>query len=62
MEKNKSTLGKGLGALLGDAEYTVISPHSAARVKSDVSGYIRIDLIEVNPFQPRSDFDQETLE
>ncbi|HQA87201.1 MAG TPA: ParB/RepB/Spo0J family partition protein [Bacteroidales bacterium] len=62
MEKNKSTLGKGLGVLLGDAEYTVISPHSAARVKSDVSGYIRIDLIEVNPFQPRSDFDQETLE
>lgn len=62
MEKNKSKLGKGLGALLGDAEYTVISPNSAARVKSDVSGYIRIELIEVNPFQPRSDFDEDTLE
>jgi len=62
MEKNKSKLGKGLGALLGDAEYTVISPNSVARIKSDVNGFIKIELIEANPYQPRSDFEQTAIE
>ncbi len=62
MEKNKSKLGKGLGALLGEAEYTVISPNSIARIKSDVNGFIKIDLIEANPYQPRSDFEQTAIE
>lgn len=54
-------LGKGLGALLGKDEYAVISPNSAARVKTDNNSYIRIDLIDANPFQPRSDFEEEAL-
>lgn len=62
MDKKTSKLGKGLGALLGDAEYSVISPTSAVRIKSDVNGFIKIEQIEANPFQPRSDFEQASLE
>lgn len=50
----RSALGRGLGALIDDAE----------RVRETASGVNEIELsqIEVNPFQPRSYFDQEALE
>ena len=48
-------------SLLGRAEYSVISPDSAARIKSD-NRYINVDQVEANPFQPRSDFEPEALE
>jgi ParB family chromosome partitioning protein len=50
----RSALGRGLGALIDDAE----------RVRDSASGINEIELsqIEVNPFQPRSHFDQESLE
>ncbi|MBP5711242.1 MAG: ParB/RepB/Spo0J family partition protein [Bacteroidales bacterium] len=59
--KNFGKLGKGLESLLGRAEYSVISPDSAARIKSD-NRYINVDQVEANPFQPRSDFEPEALE
>lgn len=64
MERNKTTgkLGKGLGALLGDSQYSVLSANSSARIKSDNNSYIRIDSIEANPGQPRADFDEAALE
>ncbi|MEG1556019.1 MAG: ParB/RepB/Spo0J family partition protein [Bacteroidales bacterium] len=61
MEKTTGKLGKGLGALLGGADIP-ISPTSAARVKSDTNSYIKIDTIEANPYQPRTDFEQQALE
>lgn len=63
MEKDKNTgkLGKGLGALLGNNAYSVITPDSAARIKTDTNSYIKIELIDANPFQPRSDFESEAL-
>lgn len=50
----RSALGRGLGALIDDAE----------RGRESTSGINEIELsqIEVNPFQPRSHFDQEALE
>ncbi len=62
MDKKTSKLGKGLGALLGDAEYAVMSPSTTGKSKFTVGGLIKIDQIEVNPFQPRSDFQEETIE
>lgn len=65
MDKNKKTtgkLGKGLGALLGENQYSVLAANSSARIKSDNNSYIRIDSIETNPGQPRSDFDEEALQ
>jgi ParB family chromosome partitioning protein len=55
----KSGLGRGLGALLdasGESESLVIE-----RKKAGI-GNIQLNSIEVNPFQPREDFDQEALE
>ncbi len=61
-KKLNTGLGKGLGALLGEGEYSVLAPNSSARVKADSNTTIRIDSIDVNPGQPRTDFDQEALE
>lgn len=56
-------LGRGLGALLQDSE-TVNSPRNPTRTipdKAGVTNEIDISLIETNPFQPRTQFDQEAL-
>ena len=60
-KNNTGKLGKGLGALLGDNQYSVLAANSAARVKSDSNTKIHIDKIEVNPGQPRVDFDETAL-
>lgn len=52
MTEKRSVLGRGLGALIDDAN---LKP--AASINE-----IEISLIENNPFQPRSHFDQEGLE
>jgi len=54
-------LGKGLGALLGD-DMQILPSSSIARIKTDTNGYIRIESIEVNPYQPRADFEEQALE
>ncbi|MCQ2286231.1 MAG: ParB/RepB/Spo0J family partition protein [Bacteroidales bacterium] len=61
-DKNPKKLGKGLEAILGNNLSSVISPNSAARIKTDSNSYIRIELIEANPFQPRTEFEKEALE
>jgi ParB family transcriptional regulator, chromosome partitioning protein len=50
----KSGLGRGLGALIEDADI----------VKEQISGVAEIDIIriEANPYQPRTNFDQESLQ
>ena len=58
----KPSLGKGLTAIFSDNEYSVISANSSARIKSDANTHIRVDAIEVNPGQPRVDFNEAALE
>ena len=60
MDKEAKKLGKGLGALLGGGNLP-IAQNSAARIKQDSVGKIRIESIEVNPNQPRAKFDEEAL-
>ncbi|MFI2742379.1 ParB/RepB/Spo0J family partition protein [Zhouia sp. PK063] len=59
----KQALGRGLSALLKDPENDI---KSASDVNADkLVGNIvelEIDAIEVNPFQPRSNFNEETLQ
>jgi ParB family chromosome partitioning protein len=57
MNAKKNALGRGLGALIDDA----ILPKDIVQAV-EASNEISIDLIDVNPFQPRQDFDQEALE
>ncbi len=69
----KSALGKGLGAILGDAsnlefsgkpapkpERTALQP-SASPDAGVLTTYVRLDCIEPNPYQPRDTFDNEAL-
>jgi ParB family chromosome partitioning protein len=51
----RNTLGRGLGALIEDAEKNTWA--SAAAINE-----IEIGKIEVNPYQPRKNFDEESLQ
>lgn len=61
----KMELGKGIAALLGNIEAEVNkSPEAAAEVVRELShstAMIPIEQIEVNPWQPRYDFDENAL-
>jgi ParB family chromosome partitioning protein len=52
----KSALGRGLGALIKQSETEIQEGQVNATDKID------IQKIEVNPFQPRTHFDQDALE
>ena len=66
----KKALGRGLSALLSDStpedklEVDIQSPASPAQKDPVASGIaeIPVEEIEVNPFQPRTHFDQEALQ
>jgi ParB family chromosome partitioning protein len=53
----KNSLGRGLGALIEEAE-----PAEVIAKQSIAGTEIEIRLIEANPFQPRTVFDQEALD
>ena len=59
----KKELGKGLRALISNIEETQNNKERASLVKTLTEQYaiIRIEAIEVNPFQPRNEFDEEEL-
>lgn len=56
MAVKKKALGRGLGALIEE------SPRAEAPVQNDAIKEIPISQIKVNPFQPRTEFDQDALE
>jgi ParB family chromosome partitioning protein len=63
--EKRNALGKGLSALLNDS-VSVLPNKNEIGTSSDVNAMgsvneIKIAEIEVNPFQPRTDFDQEAL-
>jgi ParB family transcriptional regulator, chromosome partitioning protein len=60
-KKTPNRLGRGLGTLLGGAEIPVVAETSAT-TKSDPGTLIKIDSIEINPHQPRLDFDPKTID
>jgi ParB family chromosome partitioning protein len=59
--KKRSALGKGLSALLENAETDITTKSSNAGVVGSVS-MLPIDSIEANPFNPRTSFEREALE
>ena len=62
MNNKKSVLGRGLASILSDPDTDITSKESE---KKDIVGNIsslNISEITRNPFQPRSNFDQEKLE
>jgi len=67
--QKKTGLGRGLSALLNDSEVAAPAapkPAATAHLKADNTSpgnisAIKVDQIEVNPFQPRSEFDPVAL-
>ena len=59
----KQALGRGLSALLKDPENDIqsVSDKNADKVIGNVVE-LELEAIEVNPFQPRSNFNDEALE
>ena len=64
MAEKKRVLGKGLSALLKKPETDITTNESIADTNQDVGSVseIKIEQIEVNPLQPRTDFDQDALQ
>ncbi len=58
MAKRGSSLGRGLGALIDDQKYEAKMPQAPS-----AKGISEIELanIEINPFQPRTEFDEDAL-
>jgi len=52
----KSALGRGLGALIDGVEKEVLDKKVEANLQIDINA------IDTNPFQPRSRFDEQSLE
>ncbi|NJO89683.1 MAG: ParB/RepB/Spo0J family partition protein [Chloroflexia bacterium] len=59
MTTKKSALGRGLGALIDEAKYEKRSISEA--VSTSAIAEIELSKIEANPFQPRKEFDDESL-
>lgn len=55
----KSSLGRGLDAILSDVEYVYEKELKSG--KTDMVVEIEIDKIKPNPYQPRKSFDEEAL-
>ena len=65
MSNRKEALGKGIRALLEDIDadmHTSRHQEEKAIVSQGQSFVLSLDAIEVNPFQPRLDFDKEKLQ
>lgn len=64
-EKKTSTkgLGRGLSALLGNLppDESVVSSNSPSRIKSSEISFIPLENIVTNPWQPRNDFEEQSL-
>jgi ParB family transcriptional regulator, chromosome partitioning protein len=60
MTVKKSALGRGLGALIDEANYEKRPINEA--ISTSAIAEIEIEKIDANPFQPRKEFDQESLE
>ncbi len=63
MSKKRSALGRGLGALLSDSGSPLKSDSGIEKREFTARGIneIALNTIEMNPFQPRTDFNQEAL-
>ena len=60
-ETKKSGLGKGLDLILGSPETDITSKDISGDFVAGAVAEIDINLIETNPFQPRTEFDETAL-
>ena len=59
--KKNRVLGRGLDSILQSPETDITSKDISGDYVAGAVAEIDINLIETNPFQPRTDFDEEAL-
>lgn len=62
MNKNKSALGRGLGALLENSKTDITTKATENAAVVGTIAMIPVKNIEANPFQPRTDFEETALQ
>ena len=64
MAKQKKALGRGLSAILSNPSTDITQSEDGYEASTPLGaiGELLIDTIEVNPFQPRTHFNQEALQ
>ena len=60
-DKNRKALGRGLDSILQSPETDITSKDISGDFVAGAIAEIDIDLIETNPFQPRTEFDETAL-
>ena len=60
-DKNRKALGRGLDSILQSPETDITSKDISGDFVAGAVAEINIDLIETNPFQPRTEFDETAL-
>ena len=60
-DKNRKSLGRGLDSILQSPETDITSKDISGDFVAGAVAEIDIDLIETNPFQPRTEFDETAL-
>ena len=60
-DKNRKALGRGLDAILQSPETDITSKDISGNYVAGAIAEIDVDLIETNPFQPRTEFDETAL-
>lgn len=60
-DKNRRAMGRGLDAILGSPETDITSKDISGNYVAGAVAEIDITLIETNPFQPRTEFDETAL-
>lgn len=61
LQNKKRGLGRGLDAILQSPETDITSSDISGNYVAGAVAELNIDFIEANPFQPRTDFDDEAL-
>ena len=61
MPDKRKAMGKGLDAILGSPETDITSKDISGNYVAGAIAEIDINLIETNPFQPRTEFDETAL-
>ena len=60
--KKKTALGRGLSAILESPETDITSKDISGNYVVGAIAELELEKIEVNPFQPRKEFDQNSLQ
>jgi ParB family chromosome partitioning protein len=57
----RTDMGRGIGALLSNIDKGTQEPQKVVKETANIIALVPVNQIDVNPFQPRNEFDEEAL-